>query len=102
VSAGRDISTAPPEGLIADEVLGGGPTLAALDAALLAAHAADDRCALIGLYADAAEVAADTAAAFYLTHAFVFALEAGDPRATALKARLVALGADLPDAAQGA
>jgi hypothetical protein len=34
------------------------------------------------------------ARAFYLTHAYVFALEAGDPRAAALKARLVAEGAD--------
>lgn len=74
------------------------PARAALDAALLAAHAAGDRAALIGLYAEAAEAARGTAAAFYLTHAFVFALEAGDARAPALKARLVAIGADVPDA----
>jgi hypothetical protein len=37
------------------------------------------------------------ARAFYLTHAYVFALEAGDPRAAALKARLVAEGADRAD-----
>jgi hypothetical protein len=74
------------------------PARAALDAALLAAHAKADRPALIGLYAEAAETATGTAAAFYLTHAFVFALEAGDARAPVLKARLVALGADVPDA----
>nr|WP_284266741.1 hypothetical protein [Roseicyclus sp. Amp-Y-6] len=64
----------------------------------MAAHAKADRPALIGLYAEAAETATGTAAAFYLTHAFVFALEAGDARAPVLKARLVALGADVPDA----
>lgn len=69
---------------------------AALDAALLTAHAADDRPALIRLYAKAADMSDGTAAAFYLTHAYVFALEAGDPRAAGLHARLVAIGADLP------
>lgn len=64
-----------------------------LDARLLAAHAADDRATLIALYAEAADTAPDeTATGFYLTHAFVFALEAGDPRADALRARLVAMG----------
>ena len=74
------------------------PARAALDAALLAAHAKGDHAALIGLYAEAAEAATGAAAAFYLTHAFVFALEAGDARAPVLKARLVAIGADVPDA----
>lgn len=72
--------------------------LAALDAALLAAHAAGDRSALVTLYAAAAEAAGlagrDVAAAFYLTHAYVFALELGDARAGALHAALVARGAD--------
>ncbi len=64
-----------------------------LDARLLAAHAANDRAALITLYAEAA-VAADSAEArgFYLTHAYVFALEAGDTRAEGLKAELIAMG----------
>jgi hypothetical protein len=63
--------------------------MSALDAALLAAHAAGDRAALIRLYAEAAESAADPdAAGFYLTHAYVFALEAGAPEAAALHARL--------------
>ena len=66
-----------------------------LDARLLAAHAAGDLGALVGLYAEAAE-AADTvdAACFYLTHAYIFALDTGDPRVGALKARLVAAGRD--------
>jgi hypothetical protein len=70
----------------------------ALDAALIEAHARGDRAGLIALYAEAADTAGDTRArAFYLTHAYVFALEAGDPRAAALKARLVAEGADRAD-----
>lgn len=67
----------------------------ALDAALLAAHAADDRAALVALYTQAAASAAtETAAAFYLTHAWIFALDAGDPTAGTLHARLVAMGRD--------
>jgi hypothetical protein len=64
-----------------------------LQARLLAAHEADDRVALIGLYTEAGD-AANTldAACFFLTHAYVFALEAGDPRAAAIHARLKAEG----------
>jgi hypothetical protein len=65
----------------------------ALDDQLLLAHARDDRSALVGLYARAAEVANDRdAACFYLTHAYVFALEKGDPRAQVLHAQLKAEG----------
>lgn len=65
-----------------------------LDAALLAAHAAGNRAALIDLYRQASE-AAETgqARAFYLTHAYVFALEAGAPEAEALRDGLRALKA---------
>jgi hypothetical protein len=53
-----------------------------LDRRLLDAHAADDRRALVALYAEAADSANDLdAACFYLTHAYVFALETGHPRA---------------------
>lgn len=69
---------------------------AALDAALLAAHAAGDEAALVRLYAlagDAAEAAGNTdAACFYLTHAYVFALATGAAGAGALHARLLARG----------
>lgn len=66
-----------------------------LDTRLLAAHAADDRAALIALYAEAAEQAAgDVTRAFYLTHAYVFALETGSALAAALRARLVAMGSE--------
>lgn len=64
-----------------------------LHARLLAAHAAGDRSALVSLYTEAAEAANDeTAHGFYLTHAYVFALEAGDPRAATLHARLKSSG----------
>ena len=66
------------------------------DAALLRAHAAGDREALVRLYteaADAAEAAGDVdRACFFLTHAYVFALEAGHERASDLHGRLKARG----------
>lgn len=64
-----------------------------LDARLLEAHARGDQAALVGLYEEAAGSANDpVAAGFYLTHAYVFALELGDPRAVALHAKLKASG----------
>ena len=66
-----------------------------LDAQLLAAHARRDLPALVGLYTRAAEAAADIdAACFYLTHAYVYALDIGDVRADQLHARLCAAGRD--------
>ncbi|MGI3184879.1 hypothetical protein [Nioella aestuarii] len=66
-----------------------------LDQRLLAAHAADDRAALITLYTEASEAAEHPVARnFYLTHAYVFALEAGVPLAGELRARLVEYGAE--------
>ena len=63
-----------------------------LDARLLAAHARGDRGALVRLYTEAADRApTDDARAFYLTHAYVFALERGDPAASELKTRLRAM-----------
>ncbi|GLO72486.1 hypothetical protein MACH17_40030 [Phaeobacter inhibens] len=67
-----------------------------LDQALLQAHAEGNSTALIRLYslaADAAEGADEIdRACFYLTHAFVFALESGAPEADPLNARLAAQG----------
>ena len=64
-----------------------------LDARLLEAHARDDRAALIALYTEAADFAnTDEVRGFYLTHAFVFALESGAPEAPALRARLQEMG----------
>ena len=68
-------------------------SLEALNARLLAAHAAKDKTALVTLYTHAADIAGDTdAACFFLTHAYIFALDLGDPRAAALHARLVEHG----------
>ena len=65
----------------------------ALDDMLLDAHEAGDTGALVGLYAQAADGANDRdAACFYLTHAYIFALEKGDMRASDLHARLKAEG----------
>ena len=56
---------------------------------LLDAHARGDRDALISGYTAAADAENDIdAACFFLTHAYVFALEAGDDRAPTLRARL--------------
>ncbi len=65
----------------------------ALDEKLLEAHAQKDHAALIALYLDAADMSdQEDAVAFYLTHAYVFALESADLRAADIKARLVAMG----------
>lgn len=64
-----------------------------LDARMIAAHEAQDQQALISLYTQAADEAnALDAACFYLTHAYIFALEAGAPEAAGLHARLVSHG----------
>ncbi|WP_171123637.1 MULTISPECIES: hypothetical protein [unclassified Ruegeria] len=67
-----------------------------LDRLLLEAHDHNDLDALIRYYtmaADECEAAQDIdATCFYLTHAFVFALESGAAEADALNARLAAYG----------
>ncbi|MGR3313190.1 hypothetical protein [Roseovarius indicus] len=64
-----------------------------LDAQLLAAHDGDDRFALIRLYTQAADITNDIdAACFFLTYAYVFALEVGAAEAATLHARLKAHG----------
>lgn len=66
-----------------------------LDAQLLDAHDRDDVDQLIALYTQAADLAQDdNATGFFLTQAYVFALEASSPRADHLHARLVAMGRD--------
>lgn len=66
--------------------------LVELDAQLLRAHAEKDMPALIRLYHEAAADAErrqdHEAACFYLTHAFVFALEYGAPEADELNRML--------------
>ncbi|MBQ4825144.1 hypothetical protein J4729_11385 [Leisingera sp. HS039] len=67
-----------------------------LDRALLQAHEDKDNAELVRLYTlagDRAEEAGNIdAACFYLTHAFVFALEAGLPEARELNRRLAERG----------
>ena len=64
-----------------------------LEARLLTAHATNDRRALVALYAEAADQADDhDTACFYLTHAYIFALETNDPAASELLAELRAQG----------
>ncbi|ABD54805.1 hypothetical protein [Jannaschia sp. CCS1] len=68
------------------------------EAALRTARGTGDWSDVIALYLKAAEAEGDPqGTAFYLTHAYIHALEAGDPRVPSLKTRLVALGADVPD-----
>ena len=64
-----------------------------LNARLLAAHEAGDRQALVALYQEAARHASDLdATCFFLTHAYVFALELDHPDAPNLRAQLAAHG----------
>ena len=64
-----------------------------LHARMLAAHARPDPAALIALYTEAADAANDLdASCFFLTHAYVFALEAGAPQAPHLHRRLAVHG----------
>ena len=67
-----------------------------LDAQLRAAHDSGDAPALVALYQQAA-LATKTpdARGFYLTHAFIFALETGHPETAGLRAQLVAMGREL-------
>lgn len=67
-----------------------------LNSALLQAHRVDDIEALVYLYTDAADAEEHEsnvdAACFYLTHALVYALQAGLDEHAALRARLQAYG----------
>ena len=67
---------------------------------LLEAHERGDHQDLVQLYGQAAdekEAAGDTeATCFFLTQAFIFALESGDAAASQLNRRLVAYGREEP------
>jgi len=69
---------------------------AALDAALLLAHEQNDHEQLVTLYRKAGLSCIDTknvdAGCFYLTHAYIFALELGSPKARELHQILVSYG----------
>ena len=66
-----------------------------LDAALMDAHARRDHAALVTLYRSAADQAGSACArTFFLTQAYVFALEAGRPEADDLRDALAGLGSE--------
>ncbi|MEO0745750.1 MAG: hypothetical protein AAFY49_10410 [Pseudomonadota bacterium] len=67
-----------------------------LEAALLAAHDAGDRHALVTLYQKAAEAVSGAERAFFLTQAHVFAMEVAHPAAETLRAQLVEMGREEP------
>ena len=67
--------------------------MSALQARLLAAHERGDKTALVALYREAADCAeTEGEAGFFLTQAYVFALEQGHADAPDLRRRLVAMG----------
>lgn len=69
--------------------------MSTLDEALLAAHVAGDNETLVRLYRQAGEAALaedEVQGCFYLTHAYVFALEAGMIEAEELRVILAARG----------
>ena len=60
-----------------------------LNAMILAAHACKDHWGLVELYKRAADLAVEQdAECFFLTYAYVFALQTGHPNQIDLKARL--------------
>ena len=72
--------------------------MTSLDEQLLAAHSKNDSAALVALYQQAASSAPDeTAAGFYLTHAYVFALETGHADAPSLRQQLIDQGRECPE-----
>ena len=66
------------------------------DTALLAAHDAGDKGALVQIYARAADQVTGQERAFLLTQAHVYAMEIDHPDAPALRTELIKLGCELP------
>ncbi|MCH2094901.1 MAG: hypothetical protein MK160_07250 [Rhodobacteraceae bacterium] len=70
-------------------------TAAALEGCLLQAHEAGDKQALVSLYAQAADAANSIEAkAFFLTQAYVFALDCAHQDRAGLHSQLVAMGCE--------
>lgn len=64
-----------------------------LETRLLAAHVVGDKPALVTLYEEAATTAeTDQAQGFFLTQAYVYALETDHPKAVKLRQRLKSTG----------
>ena len=70
--------------------------MTALNAALLDAHARQDRAALVQLYQQAAAQVSGPERSFFLTQAYVFALESGHSDTRALRAALIDMGCERP------
>lgn len=72
-----------------------------LNEQLLLAHASDDRESLVALYIQASDAAAaqddEDASRFYLTQAYVFALDTGSDKCDDLKYRLEAAQKTFPE-----
>jgi len=67
--------------------------MSGLEARLLAAHSEGEKQALVTLYEEAATAAkTPEAQGFFLTQAYVYALETGHPKAADLHLRLKASG----------
>jgi len=67
--------------------------MSSLEARLLAAHAAGDTLAQVALYTEAADTAAtQDAAGFFLTQAYIYALELGHDDIAILRTRLADMG----------
>jgi len=70
--------------------------MSTLQARLLAAHEQGDKAALVALYTQAADGTPDAdAVGFFLTQAYVFALETDHAHTPALRARLVEMGREI-------
>lgn len=64
-----------------------------LEARLLAAHGVGDKSTLVALYREAADCAGtEDEVGFFLTHAYIYALEQGHAVAPELRRRLVSMG----------
>lgn len=67
-----------------------------IDRALLAAHVANDKAKLVGLYRQAGDMMLASgrvdAGCFFLTHAYIFALDCGAPEAAEIHQTLIAFG----------
>jgi len=67
--------------------------MSSLETRLLAAHAAGDTLAQVALYTEAADTAATQGAAgFFLTQAYIYALDLGHNDTAVLRTRLADMG----------
>ena len=71
--------------------------MTSLDTRLLAAHATGNKASLVTLYTEAANASQmDKAKGFYLTQAYVFALEINHAKTAVLRGKLIEMGRESP------